>query len=53
VFEVTFENGKKVLNVGEVNYSYGALHDIFRIALNKANISTRFSMKFKSIFDIS
>lgn len=40
VLEVTFENGKKVLNAGEVNYSYGALHAIFRIALNKANIIT-------------
>jgi len=29
VLEVTFENGKKVLNAGEVNYSYGALHAIF------------------------
>jgi spermidine synthase len=38
VLEVTLENGKKVLNAGEVNYSFGALHDVFRIALQKAKI---------------
>jgi spermidine synthase len=38
VLEVTYEQGKKVLNAGEVNYSYGALHNVFRIALQKANI---------------
>lgn len=38
VLEVTFEQGKKVLNAGEVNYSFGALHRVFRIALQKANI---------------
>ena len=36
VLEVSFENGKKVLNAGVVNYSFGALHDVFRIALQKA-----------------
>ncbi len=36
VLEVTLENGKKVLNAGIVNYSFGALHDVFRIALQKA-----------------
>ena len=38
VLEVTFEQGKKVLNAGEVNYSFGALHNVFRIALQKAKI---------------
>jgi len=37
--EVSYENGKKVLNAGEVNYSFGALHDVFRRALQKAKIS--------------
>src|SRR5665213_2100524 len=36
--EVNFENGKKVLNAGEVNYSFGALHDVFRYALQKAHV---------------
>ena len=38
VLEVTYEDGKKVLNAGNVNYSFGALHDVFRIALKKAEI---------------
>lgn len=38
VLEVTYEQGKKVLNAGEVNYSFGALHNVFRIALQKAKI---------------
>jgi len=38
VLEVTYEQGKKVLNAGEVNYSFGALHAVFRIALQKARI---------------
>ncbi|CAN5915737.1 hypothetical protein BH11BAC7_BH11BAC7_36480 [soil metagenome] len=38
VLEVTYEQGKKVLNAGEVNYSFGALHAVFRIALQKAKI---------------
>ncbi len=38
VLEITFENGKKVLNAGEVNYSFGALHDVFRVALQKAKV---------------
>ncbi|HET6990593.1 MAG TPA: hypothetical protein VFJ43_04680 [Bacteroidia bacterium] len=38
VLEVTFEQGKKVLNAGEVNYSFGSLHEVFRIALQKAKI---------------
>ena len=38
VLEVTYEQGKKVLNAGDVNYSFGALHTVFRIALQKANI---------------
>lgn len=38
VLEVTYEQGKKVLNAGEVNYSFGALHNVFRIALQKARI---------------
>lgn len=38
ILEVSLENGKKVLNAGEVNYSFGALHDVFRVALQKAKI---------------
>ncbi|MCX6312280.1 MAG: methyltransferase domain-containing protein [Bacteroidetes bacterium] len=38
VLEVSFEHGKKVLNAGDVNYSFGALHDVFRIALQRAKI---------------
>jgi spermidine synthase len=38
VLEISFENGKKVLNAGDVNYSFGALHQVFRIALQKAKI---------------
>jgi spermidine synthase len=38
VLEISLENGKKVLNAGEVNYSFGALHDVFRIALQKAKL---------------
>ncbi|HEU4716837.1 MAG TPA: hypothetical protein VFU15_03345 [Bacteroidia bacterium] len=33
VLEVSWENGRKVLNARYVNYSYGSLHDVFRIAL--------------------
>lgn len=36
VLEVTWENGRKVLNGERVNYSFGSLHDVFRIALRKA-----------------
>lgn len=38
VLEISYEHGKKVLNAGEVNYSFGSLHDVFRIALQKAKI---------------
>lgn len=38
VLEVAYENGKKVLNAGQVNYSYGSLHEIFRIILAKAKV---------------
>lgn len=38
VLEVTYENGVKVLNAGRVNYSFGALHDVFRIAFRKARV---------------
>lgn len=38
ILEISFEHGKKVLNAGEVNYSFGSLHDVFRIALQKAKI---------------
>lgn len=38
ILEVSFEHGKKVLNAGDVNYSFGSLHDVFRIALQKAKI---------------
>jgi spermidine synthase len=38
ILEVSFEHGKKVLNAGDVNYSYGSLHEVFRIALQKAKI---------------
>ncbi|CAN5321960.1 hypothetical protein BH09BAC5_BH09BAC5_25820 [soil metagenome] len=38
VLEVTFEQGKKVLNAGEVNYSFGALHHVFRVALQRAKV---------------
>jgi spermidine synthase len=38
VLEISLENGKKVLNAGHVNYSFGALHDVFRAAFQKAKI---------------
>lgn len=38
LLEISLENGRKVLNTGNVNYSFGALHDVFRIALQKAKI---------------
>ncbi len=38
LLEISFEHGKKVLNAGSVNYSFGVLHDVFRIALQKAKI---------------
>lgn len=40
VLEVAIENGKKVLNAGTVNYSFGSLHDVFRLALQKAKVET-------------
>lgn len=39
ILEVTYENGRKVLNTGEVNYSFGALHEVFQIAFQKAKIA--------------
>lgn len=41
VLEITWENGKKVLNAGTVNYSYGSLHDVFRRALRQSGIASR------------
>lgn len=41
VLEVAIENGKKVLNAGTVNYSFGSLHDVFRLALQKAKVETQ------------
>jgi spermidine synthase len=38
VLEVTYENGKKVLNAGRVNYSFGALHEVFRFAFAEARV---------------
>lgn len=38
VLEVNYEQGKKVLHAGEVNYSFGALHHVFRVALQKAKV---------------
>ncbi len=39
--EVVLENGKLVLNTKHVNYSYGALHDIFYKTFKKINIQER------------
>lgn len=39
--EVSLENGKLVLNTARVNYSYGALHDIFLKTFKKINIQDR------------
>lgn len=41
VLEVTYENGRKVLNAAHVNYSFGALHEVFQIAFEKAGIAKR------------
>jgi spermidine synthase len=41
VLEISWENGKKVLNAGTVNYSYGSLHDVFRRALYQSGIASR------------
>jgi spermidine synthase len=38
ILEVNYEQGKKVLHAGEVNYSYGSLHHVFRVALQKAKV---------------
>mgnify|MGYP001039951829 CR=1 FL=1 len=40
VFEVTWENGKKVLNTKNANYSYGSLHKVFQKALKEIDLST-------------
>ena len=39
VLEIAFENGKKVLNASQVNYSFGALHEVFQIAFQKMKIT--------------
>lgn len=39
VLEIAFENGKKVLNAGQVNYSFGALHEVFQLAFSKTKIA--------------
>ncbi|MCU0435802.1 MAG: fused MFS/spermidine synthase [Bacteroidia bacterium] len=36
--EVVYENGRKMLHAQTVNYSFGALHDVFRAALKKAGV---------------
>ncbi|MFN8713212.1 MAG: spermidine synthase [Bacteroidota bacterium] len=38
--EVVYENGRKVLHAATVNYSFGALHDVFRAALKRADVQT-------------
>jgi spermidine synthase len=38
--EVVYENGRKVLHAASVNYSFGALHDVFRAALKRAAVQT-------------
>lgn len=38
VLDVFWENGRKVLHAETVNYSYGALHDVFRRALAVARV---------------
>lgn len=35
ILEITSRNGKKVLNTKNVNYSYGPLHEILKVGLEK------------------
>ena len=35
IFDITWENGKKVLNTKDANYSYGSLHTIFQRVLKE------------------
>lgn len=37
--DVVYENGRKVLHASTVNYSFGALHDVFRAAIHRAQIN--------------
>jgi spermidine synthase len=39
LLEISIEDGKKVLNAGRVNYSFGTLHTVFQFALKKARIA--------------
>jgi len=36
--DVSWIDGRKTLNVGEANYSFGALHDVFKEAFQKIEI---------------
>ncbi|HLG03687.1 MAG TPA: methyltransferase domain-containing protein [Bacteroidia bacterium] len=38
VLEITYERGRKVLNGERVNYSFGTLHEVFRIAFEVAKV---------------
>jgi len=41
MFDITWENGKKVLNTKDANYSYGSLHTIFQRALKEIKFGKR------------
>lgn len=41
MFDVTWENGKKVLNTKDANYSYGSLHTIFQRALKEIKFGNK------------
>jgi len=38
--EITWQNGRKVLNTKNANYSYGKLHKIMQFCLKKVNLTT-------------